>query len=174
RILISFKEKQSDSANKIQYLLQQNNWDDAAKISHMIKGSGGNIGATKLSYEAARLETACNNHNIDEANNILTSLQFSLEQIIESISTLEENNDILTMQPSQEKIDTKLLQSDFLNLLKFLDSDISQAQSKMDKLITMTRDTDIYASTIDLESRLNNFDIDGAREIAVLIANELT
>lgn len=166
RILLNFRHKQGDAADRLAIFLQQNDWKEAAQLAHTLKGSGGNLGAQRLYKEAAVMEQACKSEDADAAQAALPALRDSLAEVTDGLMWLENNPEIDTVESAAlnpadpETIDTLLEQ-----ILQFLDSDLGEAQASLGNLQKQVAGSEIADSLRELEESLNNFDIEAAKNI---------
>ncbi|WP_149865464.1 ATP-binding protein [Catenovulum maritimum] len=68
----------------LKHAYQSNNWALITKISHSIKGSAGNFGFTKLTNEAAELETHLRAQGIEQREPLYNNLINELQSVISS------------------------------------------------------------------------------------------
>jgi HPt (histidine-containing phosphotransfer) domain-containing protein len=78
RLLNMFVEDYADSIFGIKKAMQENNWVDAKRIAHTLKGVAGNLGAKFLAEAAADFETV---FNLPEPFNYLKKLSVLEKQI---------------------------------------------------------------------------------------------
>ncbi|HHJ81141.1 MAG TPA: sensor histidine kinase, partial [Candidatus Tenderia electrophaga] len=90
RILLSFRDKHSSTAKRLQQLIQQNEFDKAAGLAHTLKGSGGNLGAKQLYDTAAAMEKACRQGDVDAAKAAFDELHKRLQLLIDGLALLDE------------------------------------------------------------------------------------
>ncbi len=84
RLLSKFASKQRDFENEFRPAVEKNNFQEATRLAHSLKGVAGNMGLTPLYNSAASLEQACRqqNDNVDEALSKVVDL---LHQVINAI-----------------------------------------------------------------------------------------
>lgn len=176
RVLLSFLHKQANSAKEIEKHIQNNNWDEATHIAHSLKGSGGNIGAERLHTDAAALEQVCRANDEGTARMILIALSATLDEVVNSLSELEriemESVEAET-EHNDSDIDNNELTGSINNIISVLDSDISEAQTLVEKLKQKLLGSVYEDSITPLITALNSFDIDAAKDEANKIKTKI-
>ncbi|MDH5483930.1 MAG: response regulator [Gammaproteobacteria bacterium] len=89
RILISFHDKQQDGIKLIEENIQQDNWDEATRLAHSLKGIGGNISAYNIYRDAAALEEACRSRDLAGIKPLLAALSESLGVVMNGLADLK-------------------------------------------------------------------------------------
>lgn len=163
RVLLGFLAKQSNSAEIIEAHIQKAEWDEATHIAHSLKGSGGNIGAEKLHVDAAALEQACRDKDIERVMMLLTTLNSSLAEVVASLDILKDSTNTIT-NPAEvsnaTSIDSEELNSLKNELIVLLDSDIAAAQTLAEKFKEIARGSGWETQVNEIVDALNRFDID--------------
>lgn len=166
RILKGFCEQYSDAGERLATCVRQKKWDDAKRLVHTIKGSGGNLGAKELYKQSAKMEKILNSKDITSANKQIKLLQQSLTKMINGFITYEKSAEDLKPQSAGKTITESALSSVLLDeLLLLLDTDISQAQQSLEKIIESSHGLQLTAKLRDLEHAINHFNTDYAKEI---------
>lgn len=86
--LISFADKHSSDAHKIQQLLSDKNSNEASMMSHALKGVAGNLSLTEVARLATEINASLKADNHELAENLLPSLQEALNNAAEAIEQL--------------------------------------------------------------------------------------
>ncbi len=165
RILLSFRNKQAEAVTQLKQLIQQGQWDEAARLAHSLKGSGGNLGAKQLYETAAVMEQVCREGDADAAEAGLESLRASLAEVIDGLAVLETKDQVVPTPESLTEIDSDSVHVLLDELLQLLDNDLGAAQSHLASLQQHTVCSDYAAPMKNLESALNSFDIESAKAI---------
>jgi len=170
-ILLMFRDKQADAAHRLERFLRENQWEQAERLAHTLKGGGGNLGAMPLYEAAATLEHACRKRDAHSAHAALAVLRQRLEEVIQGLGQLGES-DISATQSTEEDHNSAELSdcaepiADLLErMLHFLDADLGEAQSCLAALARQTVGSAFSANVTDLRRALNNFDTEAAKEI---------
>jgi len=168
RILMGFRDKQGDSADAISQNIKQGEWDEAARIAHTLKGSGGNISADVLYKDAAALERACRSKDMTIVQPLLDALSDSLGVVINGLMCLENASDQSDKGVADEgHADPEILYESLNKLIDLLDSDLGEAQSLLEKLQQQTNGS-VWGNSVDkMMTALNNFEIDTVKDDAL-------
>ncbi|MBF0381623.1 MAG: response regulator [Magnetococcales bacterium] len=89
-LLITFKQREAETANKVIQALSENNRELALRLVHTIKGSSGNIGAWGLSNSAKDLEQTIKDGSQHYLHVALRQFKRNLYPVLESARKLEE------------------------------------------------------------------------------------
>lgn len=171
RILLSFRDKHAGAAARLEQLIQQSDWDEATRLVHTLKGSGGNLGAKQLYKTAIKMDQACRNHAVDVNSTLLKLLCNNLTEIIDGLAVLEvEDQGGATMTTSSE-INPDNINSLVNELAEFLDSDLGAAQNLLATLQSLIVSSENMVQIKALENALNSFDIEEAKAIVKRIQN---
>ena len=96
RILLSFKNKQADAADRLEAFIGEGNWEEATRLSHTLKGSGGNLGGKQLYAAASTLEQTCLNADDAAVQGQLENLRTCLLEVIDGLAQLDEDSGVMT------------------------------------------------------------------------------
>jgi len=165
RILRGFRDKQADSAEKMKQLIDQGEWDEAARLAHTLKGSGGNLGAKQLYKTAAVMEQACRAGDAGAAEAGFGLLHASLAQVIDGLAVLAAQDQVVQTTLPLSDFDPSSVRVSLNELLQLLDSDLGAAQDRLVSLQRQVVDSDYAASLKELENALNSFDIEAAKVV---------
>jgi two-component system sensor histidine kinase/response regulator len=165
RVLKGFLDKQADSKEKLKIHLRNRDWDDATRLAHSLKGSGGNIGAALIYRHAAALEQACKAQDPAGAEQHLALLEPTLDEVIHGLRKLDQKATEGTHQTTGSKLDAAAFRTMLNELLSLLDNDIAEAQTTAEKLQQHMDGSQWQAQVGELAKSLNSFDIEAARAI---------
>jgi len=165
RILLSFRDKHAEAATHLEQLIKQSEWDEAARLAHTLKGSGGNLGAKQLYKTAAAMEQACRNADVDVNGSFFKILHKSLTEVIDGLAVLAEQDQVMPTAVSRTNFDPARMPVLLNELLHFLDSDLGAAQNHLTTLQQQTAGSEYVVPLKNLESALNSFDIEAAKAI---------
>jgi len=98
KLLKKFAKSQVNCLTEITSALDKKDNSLALRLAHTLKGVAGNIGATELYTRAEKLEICINEENSLEIPDLVESTQDELSLVIDSIVTLEKNNDSSTIK----------------------------------------------------------------------------
>lgn len=138
-------------------------------LSHQLKGSGGNISANSLSSEAARMEKAAKEKDVEAIQKAWPSLQEALEEIVLCLGRFNQKELEITQEKAQINSDKPLISTAVLRLkmqefITAITSDLSIAQSLMAELKQCALAPPFAQQVEAIVQDLDNFDIDEAKQ----------
>ncbi|MBL3526675.1 MAG: PAS domain S-box protein [gamma proteobacterium endosymbiont of Lamellibrachia anaximandri] len=90
KVLLMFRQQHSASADKMASLLEQGDIEEARLLAHRLKGTCGNVGAKRLSEQAAAIEAACHADDPETAAAQMAAFHASFEEIMDGLAMLDE------------------------------------------------------------------------------------
>lgn len=173
RLLKKFAANHRQDARQIHDLLLEEQWEDARRLAHTLKGLSSTIGATALAQMAARLEqklktppdlpatesTAAVRTVPADLKTLLDNTDAALHEIIMNIDGLHEDTATVDhQQPEQvqdwpEKISA---------LLKLTEGYNVTAVTEVNALLTLSKGSAIGGELKNIRDDLDNFDFDAA------------
>lgn len=90
KVLLMFRQQHSASADKMASLLEQGDIEEARLLAHRLKGTCGNVGAKRLSEQAAVIEAACNANDPETAAAQMAAFYAGLKEIMDGLAMLDE------------------------------------------------------------------------------------
>ncbi len=88
KLLLHFAENQCNAVDEIRTLLRNDNMEQSLRIAHSLKGAAGNLSANAVFKAAGALESALRSGKSTGLEKLLFRLEYSLKQVIESVSFL--------------------------------------------------------------------------------------
>jgi signal transduction histidine kinase/DNA-binding response OmpR family regulator len=88
KIVRNFLQEHADIAAQVESALAGGRNDEAARLSHSLKGAAANVAAEDLSGQAWALEAACSAENQDEALRLLPGVSYSLQALEAAVETV--------------------------------------------------------------------------------------
>jgi two-component system sensor histidine kinase/response regulator len=174
KLLCKFRESQQKAVAEIRAALHSGDRETAGRLAHTVKGVSGNLGAESLYRAAADLEKAIKEGK-DNIDSLLTGFGSQLKIVMDGIRALEES--LATQKEpepstgvSVDKGAVKLLLQDMVQLLE---SDLTEAMSRMEALRRHLADSPAREAFKRLEKQVENFDTDGALKSIETIAKAL-
>jgi len=165
RILRIFKSKQANNADSIATHIEQGEWEEATRLTHSLKGSGGNIGAEELYKVAAEVEKSCKENNKEHALSQVEGLRIELSKVINGLSALEQDDVASqTSNKNNEVVDPEQFCRVLEQLEGYLETDLSEAQNCLLTLEGYVDGTKLKTGFVELENAMNSFDMDTAKE----------
>jgi len=165
RILLSFRDKQTGVAERLEQLIHHGEWDEAARLVHTLKGSSGNLGAKQLYESAAALEQGCRDADAAVAEAGFGALRASLVQVIDGLADLAAQDQPMPVTSIPIDFDPANVRMQLNELLQLLDSDLGAAQDSLAVLQQQVAGSDYTAPLKELENALNSFDIEAAKAV---------
>ncbi|HFE36977.1 MAG TPA: response regulator [Gammaproteobacteria bacterium] len=89
KIILLFVAQHAGSVDKLESLLQQKSLDEASKLAHAVKGTCGNISATKLFSAAEKLEEACAARDMASAQSQFRLFRAYMAEIVKGVDRLK-------------------------------------------------------------------------------------
>ena len=172
RILLGFRNKQSDGSERLEHLIQKNNWKEAAHLAHTLKGSAGNLGAKRLYDAAAAMEQACRNVDGVAADMGLKAVRDCLKQLVDGLATLDEQ-DQTRQAVTPIGVDAARVNLLLEELSGFLDTDLGAAQDHFECLQQQLAGSDFSAPMNALGEALNSFDTEAAKVVIQGLITEI-
>ncbi|MEA2104956.1 MAG: response regulator, partial [Candidatus Cloacimonadota bacterium] len=132
KLLTFFYNDYKDSVYSVRKLIENGKMEEAIRISHTLKGVGGNIGANELFESAKNLNTALRENEDTNLNELLEQFEKSLQEVITSAKKVadlktDKQDEILNL--SKDKI--RIL---FKELLQMVQDGDANAEEQLMKL----------------------------------------
>lgn len=143
-----FIDIHKDDAELIQELIEKGNLNEAERTAHAIKGTSGNIGATKLHSIASELNLALKHRNITFVLDLSKKL---IKELTKLISDLES---VFDEQESETKEQCVNFSNDQVKILIELKNLLDQSNSKSNKLLQLHKEEILNAIGSKLFSEL--------------------
>ncbi|MBF0195508.1 MAG: response regulator, partial [Magnetococcales bacterium] len=90
KMILRFPKNNATTADEICKAIEENNFSNAQKLAHRLKGGAGNIAANDLSFAASEIEIAIRNGDFKKCNSLLQPLTQSMEIVLQSVKILYE------------------------------------------------------------------------------------
>jgi signal transduction histidine kinase/DNA-binding response OmpR family regulator/ligand-binding sensor protein len=170
KLLLTFYNNNKNLINELNTAFKENDINKAAQLIHLIKGVSGNIGALELYNLSRHLEDAIKTNKIDNIDLIMSNFSISLSKILSSIELIKDHltQDYtkIKFDPNKESlIDKEAVISNLNQLSELLESDISQAMKIKEALIEQLLSTEAIDLVHKLDTYIESFEIDSAKEI---------
>ena len=88
RLLISFHDGYVTAEADLALYVAEENWDEARRLAHSLKGVAGTLAAPSLSMPAAELEEAIEAGKFDQAAAVVTVVRAALREAVAAVATL--------------------------------------------------------------------------------------
>ncbi|MBF0193917.1 MAG: response regulator [Magnetococcales bacterium] len=162
KLLKKFRSNQTGVPDQIAQAVGNNDKELAERLAHTLKGVAGNIGAEELQTLSSSLEKSIQIGDYELALTLLPSVSFSLEQVRESIATLEEEQAEKKSKPVQ--VDLSKLKAEFDYLRELLEDDDAEALQVVEGLCEQLVGTEFEVILKNIEEAVNGYDFDDALE----------
>ena len=160
KILIRFRAKNIDIMNKIKQAYNSNDWEELSIIAHTLKGSGGNIGASQVSYYSSEIDKMCKEKNLESVNEIIMKLEVEINKVFKSINQIPNNqNKDIVEEKNYEKIGNKKIEK---ILSKFEKSLIQSQPEEIFNNFSIAKKYLESRKAIKIQEYIENYDYDEA------------
>lgn len=173
KLLVSFYQKNKSLPDDMTSEFHQGQWDQIKDKAHLIKGVSGNLGMTGLYDLASHLEACIKQKDLKHAEtyvvnftNRLNDVLSSLEPFSKGFENIDNNyleiNGSLDMDRIMEKVEA---------LMGDVDDDLNKVMNSLITLKTVLKHTPYRDALSNAESKLEEFDSDGAKHELVNLAS---
>ena len=173
-LLFKFHGKHRDINLEIEEAVRLYDWETAKKLTHMIKGMAGNLGARELYRAAGELETSIIKADCDLAGSRLEDFALHLHRVSSSIEgIIEENAEETPQIPAEnDAIDMEEIRTLLNETAQLISTDYGRAidliDSLMEKLVHTPLQDDLnqvksFVEEFSEEEALNQLDILGRK-----------
>jgi len=183
KLLNNFHNRHQNIKEEIQTELECGNLDVAQRLAHTIKGVAGTLGANRLSEISSQLESAIKNDGSDRIPNLLDSFAKEVARVMAALDTFIKNEDArrteepagdgeLEIQPPKalETPCLKKLLQELSDLIDKRDSDVIKLVAEIKTLLGPSNISDNF---LKLESHINSFKFEHAKEALEQATKEL-
>lgn len=174
--LITFFKKNQDFHSQIKSALDQSDYEKAARLSHMIKGVSGNIGANQIFDAVGKLEDRIKKGDINECKLLLEELKTAAKIVFESIENMidqdqQKPSSLIPLNENKATDSAELIS--ILKELKFcLEENDLNAIEHIEQLKTVVGHE--YIELIhQLEANINDLEFTLALNILTEVADQL-
>ena len=183
KLLYNFHNRHQDIKEEIQTELERGNLSVAQRLAHTIKGVAGTIGAKRLSEISSQLESAIKNDGSDRIPNLLDSFAKEVARVMAALDTFIKNEDArrteeaagdgkLEIQPPKA-LETPRLKKLFQELSDLIDKRDSDVIKLVAEIKTLLGPSNISDNFLKLESQINSFKFEQAKEALEQVTKEL-
>ena len=172
RILENFARRYRTLAKDLDNLLANDEWDEAIRLTHTLKGSSGNIGARSLYRLAAEAEAHCRNHNRDALLAMAQALQAESELVTAGILELVANSPTGKPPGMTASLSTPELVAELEQIQQSLGRDIAEAERRLETLCATRLNTATRAALLEVRDSLLCFNLKNVKaQLAQLLAS---
>ena len=161
-LLQKFPKNQGSVLEEIKTALNSNDIELAVRLAHTIKGVSGNIGAMELHTAARDLESGIKAEGKDVAAVLLESAQTRLDQVLNSVATLQVANEVEV--DSAAEMDPVIIKPLLEELTRLLEDDDTEAITVVEKLQACLKGPEAALALSKVEKRIGDYDFEEALE----------
>ncbi len=136
KLLRQFYAKHAADDKELLNNLNAGEYENAERVAHTLKGLAGNLGATKLQNQAARIELALSRQDLPEAYDTLPEFSLALGLVIQSLEIIKIDEE--TVPENSQSLEPQMLS----------DTEKTQAREIIDQLLALLKDDDAECATI--------------------------
>ena len=171
KALLDFSKRYATTAEQLQFLLNEGNFDEAKMVSHALKGVAGNLSIIKVEAVAKEIDFALGEKNLETVKSLLPNLSETLVLAVESINTIQ-----LPKQKkgskSKSELNLKEVQEVNHKLHELFDRGETD-DALLEKYKSLLEDHIEPTLITNLTNAVDHFDFELARVKLESIANEL-
>ncbi|MFT2111870.1 ATP-binding protein [Marinomonas sp. 2405UD68-3] len=134
KLLFKFADSQQDCIALLQTGIASNQWKEAERLAHTLKGVAANIGAKNIQHAAQIVESHLEQHKQPD----LTQLAHILEPFISAIKALQPKENTQQEVSAEPLVNSPELQDTLEQLIQLLEEYDSDALNSLDKLIALS------------------------------------
>ena len=138
-LLMSFIDSNLDADTRMSQLINEQQWPEAQRLAHQLKGSAANLGADDLSLAAAHLEEALKLEQFQHAADLLTAFNQQITQLTNA------KQQLLVFEASNHAVHNSK-KNQLIELLIQLESqlhiDLSRSLQLLDKITALCENSE--------------------------------
>ncbi len=162
RLLSKFSDNYRDVPLEIQIAVDKDDFDQARKLAHLIRGSSANLGAKELAAAAAELEKALQNSDSSQVESLLQGFTAKMQVIIDSIRSLQPVSPVVA-EPEEATVELSAEMTGQIVVLigeikDLVGQDYALAIDKFPELQGKLKGTLFVAEVEQAQEYLENFD----------------
>ena len=175
KLLGDFLSHHGNDLEELEKMLVVADREGARRLVHTLRGVAGNIGATAVQAEAARLESDLTQAKADLPAALPEAFVSAFSTLLSGLTQLEQQADTRAM-PEQESADLKSIDSKALlhHLEQLLEEGDPQAKELIPQLQTALPQRALKDTLQQLGELVDSYDFDRAQEQLVLLSKILT
>ena len=159
RILENFARQYATLTDDLDALLADEQWEEAIRLTHTLKGSSGNIGAQQLYQLAAEAENHCRQHNNDALQAMTDNLQAEATRVTTGIHELFARREQEDTPAASGSLPETELVAELEQIQESLNRDIAETENRLEALCTARLNTETRAALLEARDNLLCFNI---------------
>ncbi|MBF0438248.1 MAG: response regulator [Magnetococcales bacterium] len=175
KLLIRFYEQQHHVADEIKEALEENDFNNAVRLVHGIKGVAGNLGAVGLQQASAALETAIRQGDIQQQAICMTLFDELLKPIMDALALLKLSDwrSPESTPPVNAVVDLTRLKPLLITLATLLEDNISETDKIMEEIKSHMVTSITYNAFLEMQKFIYEYDFQQALQKLHTIADLL-
>jgi len=176
KLLIQFHDDNTTIFKEIKSAIETGDTNSALKLAHGVKGVSGNIGADDLFQASKNFETSLKHDSVNETKSQMETFETALKEVISSIETLPafieklKDAEKSTEAAPQDDVDIEKVTPILVELEGLIETDPMEAMNRLETLGMYLKNTEVQETFKELESHIEGFDSDSAKESLTTIA----
>lgn len=152
--IIGFAEENQYADKVLNDFLEAENYEEATRHAHKIKGSAANIGAVDIAATAGSIEAVLKSGETTVPKNLLEKFYVDVKVLYKSIDILREDSE---EHHGDEEICRKKVAGLLSEIGKNLESDLGSVSETIDKLCDFSKGTEHYVLAKNINEAFNKF-----------------
>ncbi|MBF0543595.1 MAG: response regulator [Candidatus Riflebacteria bacterium] len=175
KILIDFRSSYLNAPQNIQEALEKNNFTEATRILHALKGVVGNISAFTLYQTIKEFEKTLKNQDKQDFKSILLRFKKDFSDVVDSISLLEDSKTESQKIPQKksEEIDKVLISDLFLKFNRALRKNSFSSKKIVEEICNVLAETEFEKEILSIEHFTVNLDFANSLQLLAKLANKM-
>ncbi len=157
-LIVSFAKDNKNSDVKLKEFMISNDMMGAIELTHKIKGSAGNIGATEISKTAGEIEALLKSGDNEIPVDLQARFSQDVKTLYSSVAVLSDSDEL---EVSEEKKDVG--REDVLAVLLVIDenlkSDLGRVSESIETLTALTKNSEYQSIADDISNAFNKFKV---------------
>jgi len=172
-IFKSFHKTHLHSGKAIETFLVKGEIESASRLSHNLKGTAANLAANQLSLQAAKLEQACLNSNVELAMSMMAELHQHLDEVMSGIYSVEKNESEVPINASTMVYESSEVIKKLDQLQFNLDADYAEAECCVKALRAYIVGGKREKMLKNIEAAMESFDTNQAKAHVLMLKSML-
>ena len=174
-LLFKFHDKHRDINLEIEEAVRLYDWETAKKLTHMIKGMAGNLGALELYRAAGDLEASIIENDFDLAESLLQDFARALKLVSSSIEDIKIENEQESAQIPAENdaIDMEEIRTLLNETAQLISTDYGRAIDLIDSLMEKLVHTPLQDDLNQVKTYVEEFSEEEALKLLDILGRKL-
>jgi PAS domain S-box-containing protein len=183
KLLHNFRDRHQGIAADMRAALEQEDLNLTQRLAHTMKGVAGTLGANTLSSISSRLESVVAEKDPEQLSNLVDEFSREIARVLQALADFAGKDQALQKEvaavdkatpiPESKAIDTKGLQRLFQELSGCIDEHDADVIKRVAEIKTLMGPTNFSDSFLKMESLLNSYKFEQAKELFERVVDEL-